>query len=108
MLILILIIIIKILLLLLILILILIIIIIIIIIIIKIQLLLILILIILIDDVFFNRDWAGACRGRWAGPGLLADWVAAPDVALLCKIKKEEGSARALPVAAPMPKLVSL
>ena len=21
---------------------------------------------------FFNRNWAGACRGRWAGPGLLA------------------------------------
>ena len=61
---------------LLILILILILIIIIIIIIIKILLLLILILIILIDDAFFNRDWAGACRGRWAGPGLLADWVA--------------------------------
>ena len=28
------------------------------------------------DDAFFNRDWAGACRGRWAGPGLLADWAA--------------------------------
>ena len=25
---------------------------------------------------FFNRDWAGACRGRWAGPGLLAGWAA--------------------------------
>ena len=21
---------------------------------------------------FFNRNLAGACRGRWAGPGLLA------------------------------------
>ena len=29
----------------------------------------------LYDDAFFNRDWAGACRGRWAGPGLLADWA---------------------------------
>ena len=27
------------------------------------------------DDAFFNRDWAGACRGRWAGPGLLAGWA---------------------------------
>ena len=25
---------------------------------------------------FFNRNWAGACRGRWAGPGLLAGWDA--------------------------------
>ena len=25
---------------------------------------------------FFNRNWAGACRGRWAGPGLLAGWAA--------------------------------
>ena len=23
------------------------------------------------DDVFFNRNWARACRGRWAGPGLM-------------------------------------
>ena len=23
---------------------------------------------------FFNRNWAGARRGRWAGPGLLAGW----------------------------------
>ena len=29
------------------------------------------------------------------------------DVALLCKSKKEEGSARASPVAAPMPKSIS-
>ena len=26
-----------------------------------------------IDDAFFNRNWAGACGGRWARPGLLAD-----------------------------------
>ena len=25
---------------------------------------------------FFNRNWVGACRGRWAGPGLLAGWDA--------------------------------
>ena len=30
------------------------------------------------DDAFFNRDWVGACRGRWAGPGLLAGWSAGP------------------------------
>ena len=35
-------------------------------------------------------------------PGLQAQ-----DVALLCKIKKEGGSVRASPVAAPMPKSVS-
>ena len=28
------------------------------------------------DDAFFNRNWAGACRGCWAGPGLLAGWDA--------------------------------
>ena len=28
------------------------------------------------DDAFFNRNWAGACRGRWARPGLLASWDA--------------------------------
>ena len=25
---------------------------------------------------FFNRNWAGACKGRWAGPRLLAGWDA--------------------------------
>ena len=29
-----------------------------------------------IDDAFFNRNWAGTCEGRWAGPGLLAGWDA--------------------------------
>ena len=24
---------------------------------------------------FFNWNWARACRGHWAGPGLLAGWV---------------------------------
>ena len=28
------------------------------------------------DDAFFNRDWAGACRGHWARLGLLAGWAA--------------------------------
>ena len=23
------------------------------------------------DDAFFQPDWAGACWGRWAGPGLM-------------------------------------
>ena len=50
--------------------------------------------------------------------GLLLGWSAgsrcgtaslqALDVVLLCKDKKEEGSAGALPVAAPMPKSVPL
>ena len=28
------------------------------------------------DAFFFQSDWAGACRGRWARPGLLAGWSA--------------------------------
>ena len=28
------------------------------------------------DDVLFNRNWAGACRSCWAGPGSLAGWAA--------------------------------
>ena len=70
------------------------------------------------DDAFFNRT--GLERIRVVGPeiGLLLGWSAgsagcstadlqALDVALLCKDKKEEGSARASPVAASMPKSVS-
>ena len=26
--------------------------------------------------IFFQPDWARACWGRWAGPGLLAGWSA--------------------------------
>ena len=26
------------------------------------------------DDAFFQPDWATACWGRWAGPGLLLGW----------------------------------
>ena len=59
------------------------------------------------DDVFFQSDWAGACGGRWAGPGLLLGWSAGTSVALLYKNKKEEEPAGALPVAALMPKSVS-
>ena len=60
------------------------------------------------DDAFFNRNWAGACRGRWAGLGLMLGWAGlqALDVVLLCKNKKEGGSARTSPVATPMPKSV--
>ena len=25
---------------------------------------------------FFNRNWVGACGGRWAGPGSMAGWAA--------------------------------
>ena len=25
---------------------------------------------------FFNRNWAGGWKGRWAGPGLLVGWDA--------------------------------
>ena len=76
------------------------------------------------DDAFFNWSWTGACGGRWAGPGLLVGWamgcwIARTEVgslqgwfatglkvSFLCKNKNERGSARASPVAAPMPKLV--
>ena len=57
-----------------------------------------------IDDAFFQSDWAGACGGRWAGPGLLLGWSVGTGVAFLYKNKKEEGSTRASPVAAPMSK----
>ena len=73
---------------------------------------------------FFNWNWAGACGGHWAdldrwqaglqvpgSSGLKWDCYSAGlqalDEALLCKSKKEGGSARASPVAAPMPKSVS-
>ena len=72
------------------------------------------------DDVVFNRDWAGAFRGRWAGPKLAlsrfagcvssglgydcrccADRWVLNAVSLCKKNQKEEGSARVAPVAAP-------
>ena len=58
------------------------------------------------DDAFFNRtgmERAGVVRPE---PGLLLDWSTSFGTILLCKDKKEEGSARALPVAAQMPKSV--
>ena len=57
---------------------------------------------------FFNRT--GLERVGVVGPELELLWTGlkALDVALLCKKnKKEEGSAGASPVAAPMPKSVS-
>ena len=58
------------------------------------------------DDVFFNRT--GLERVGVVGPelGLLLGWSTGSSVALLCKNKKEEGSAGASLVAAPMPKSI--
>ena len=58
------------------------------------------------DDAFFNRT--GMERVGVVGPelGLLLDWSTGSGAALLCKDKKEEGSVRVSPVAAPMPKSV--
>ena len=39
--------------------------------------------------------------------GLLLDWSAGFSTALFCKDKNEEGTARASPVAVPMPKSVT-
>ena len=58
------------------------------------------------DDAFFNRTGLERVGGRWAGLGLLLGWSASSVVALLCKNKKEEGSAGSSLVAAPMPKSV--
>ena len=76
------------------------------------------------DDAFFDRNWAGACRGRGAGPGLLAGWAAGSWIvwvevgSLQCwsagsgrgtPLQKQERrrAGEASPVAAPMPKSVS-
>ena len=74
------------------------------------------------DDAFFNRNWAGVCLGslgrtrigvgrvhRLYVVGLGCDCCCvdrpALEVELLCKKnEKKGGSARASPVAAPMPK----
>ena len=79
----------------------------------------------IVDDAFFQPDWAGACWGRWARTKAAVDWsegfgslgwtwTTAGLVCRLCmwlfpaeKNKKEEGSTGASPVAAPMPKSVS-
>ena len=54
------------------------------------------------DDAFFNRNWAGAYRGRWVGPGLLTGyiagfWIVWAEVGLLQKQERRgvgEGFAR--------------
>ena len=77
-----------------------------------------------LDDAFFNQNWAGACGRRWAGLGSLEGWSAGSWIvwvevgSLQCwsvgsgrgtPLQKGEwwASARASPVAAPMPKSVS-
>ena len=58
------------------------------------------------DDTFFNRiglERAGVVGSKL---GLLSDWFIDSGAALLYKDKKEERSARASLVAAPMPKSV--
>ena len=57
-------------------------------------------------DVFFNRTELERVGVVGQEPGLLLDWSAGFGAVLLCKDKKEEGSARASLVAAPMPKSV--
>ena len=60
----------------------------------------------LTGDVFFNRT--GLERVGVVGPELrpLLGWSAGSGAAFLCKDKKEKGSAKASPVAVPMPKSV--
>ena len=60
------------------------------------------------DNAFFNRNWTGACWGRWARTGTIAGPVRRLEVGLLWKNKKEGGLARVSSVSAPMPKLVPL
>ena len=55
---------------------------------------------------FFNLTRLKCVGVVGSKPGLLLDWSAGFVVVLLRKDKKEEGSARASPVTAPMPKLV--
>ena len=83
-------------------------------------------MVIIDDDAFFNRDCAGACKGRWTGPRLLLGWTTGScfvgaEIGLsqcwsagsgsgapLQKItRKEKEPAGASPVATPMPKSVS-
>ena len=61
----------------------------------------------MIDDAFFNQNWAGTCWGRWAGLGLPLGLLLALDATLPCKNKRQRGSAGASPVATSMPKSVS-
>ena len=54
------------------------------------------------DDAFFNRTGLECVGVVGPEPGLLLDWSTGFGTVLLYKDKKEEGSARALPVAAPI------
>ena len=68
------------------------------------------------DDAFFQPELGWSVLGSLGRTWTVVDWsegsrssglnLLALDVALLCKNKKEGGSARASPVVAPMPKSV--
>ena len=58
------------------------------------------------DDAFFNRTELKGVGIVGPEPGLLLDWSTGFGAVLLYKDKKEEGSVRASPVAAPMLKSV--
>ena len=60
------------------------------------------------DDAFFQPNWAGAYRGRWAGPGLMLGWSAGSGCG--SSLQKEQERRRAstgFARSAPMPKSVS-
>ena len=61
----------------------------------------------LTDDAFFNRNWAGAYRDRWAETGTVTGsvrwfWMLRSPT----KTSNKRGIDRGLPVVTPMPKLV--
>ena len=58
------------------------------------------------DDVFSTGTGLERVEVIGSELGLLLDWSAGSGATLLCKDKKEEGSARASPMVAPMPKSV--
>ena len=58
------------------------------------------------DDAFFNRTGLERVEVVGLELGLMLDWSTGSGAAFLCKDKREQGLARALPVAAPMPKSV--
>ena len=58
------------------------------------------------DDVFDNRNWAGACWGHWAGIGTaarLVRWLWALNSSAKAKRKRIGGGSH---IASPMPKSV--
>ena len=48
------------------------------------------------DDAFFNRNWVGACRGRWAGSGLLLGWSAGSGRGTSLQKTRKKGGRRGL------------